>query len=199
MIRVAWLSAFGLLALTACSSPPVPEDRFYRLADLADTTGGVGQRFSGSLAVEMPRAAGIRRQRAILYSNDPEHLELRRHRYHLWEAPPPDMIQQRMLRRFRPLATTVTDRPVADTDYRIQTKLHRFEREVDRGSVTAVVAMDFMILPGRGSNDPLLEKQYSVRVSASSTEMIASARAFSDAVDQIIDQFLGEVREQPAR
>lgn len=198
LVRNGSLLVLALLLVIGCSSPPIPQDRYYRLSfDNQSSLDAGGNLFDGSVSVELPRAAGIRRQRAIIYSNDAEHLELKRHRYLRWEAPPSEMIQKRLLYRFRPLAKTTTDAAHANTDYRIQTTLHRFEREIEDSQVWAVVSMDFKVLPAKASGDPLLEGQYETRVQARGTDMIASARAFSTAVEQVIDQFLAEVRESP--
>lgn len=196
----AWRKAVGLalLVLAGCSSAPVPEDSFYRVGDLPEP-GLVFDQYpiDGRLLVELPRAAGIRRQRGILYSEDPDHVELRRYHYHYWEDAPPEMLQRRLIERLRDaeVAPTITERMTTRVDSRLQTRLRRFERDVDGSSAHAVVTVDFVLFDGSGQGDALFRGSYTRRVPADSMRMIDTARAFTRAVDGVIDEFLAQLAE----
>ena len=89
-----WIACVGFV-LAGCGAPPVPDDHFYRLGEVSSTQKFAQPLIDGKLLVEMPLAAGIRRERAILYSEDPAHVELRRYHYHHWEDQPPRLLQRR--------------------------------------------------------------------------------------------------------
>lgn len=194
----AWRRAavLAVLILAGCSSAPIPEDSFYRIGDLPEP-GLVFEQYpiDGRLLIELPRAAGIRRQRGILYSEDPDHVELRRYHYHYWEDAPPEMLQRRLIERLRDaeVAPTITERLTTRVDRRLRTRLRRFERDVDGTSAHAVVTLEFVLFDGSGQGDALFRGSYTRRVAASSMRMIDTARAFTQAVDGVIDEFLSQL------
>lgn len=186
--RIAVIVVAAVL-VASCSAPaPLPNDRFYRLADAPSSASAAV--IEGTLAIGLPRASGIRRQRAILYSEDANHLELQRYHYHHWEAPPPQLVQQRLIDRMRGMADAVVEGPALGADYRIDSKIHRFDREVDGQSARAVVAVEFSVVSVHDEDQPVYEIQLMAKVPASNPSMTATAEAFTLAVDQVVTDFL---------
>lgn len=190
-----WVACVGLF-LIGCGAPPVPDDHFYRLGNPESGQAFAEPLIEGKLLVEMPLAAGIRRERAILYSEDPAHVELRRYHYHLWEDQPPRMLQRRLVDRLATagVAAAVTDQLSPDTAYRLRVRIERFERELDAGGASAAVALRFQLIRGHRQAVPLFDRSYSERVGADSGEMPATVTAFARAIDRVVDRFLIDLK-----
>ncbi|MFK7955859.1 MAG: ABC-type transport auxiliary lipoprotein family protein [Lysobacterales bacterium] len=193
------LAGLVVMVIVGCSSTPVPEDSFYRLGNLPDPalvfeTPPV----DGRLMIEVPRAAGIRRQRGILYSEDADHVEVRRYYYHFWEEPPPQMLQRRLIERLRlaNLAGSITEGLSSDVDFRLRTRIREFDRRVDGSDMSAVIDIDVILFTGYADGEAIFRNTYRQRVEADSVQMVDTASAFAQALDQVIDQFLSDVREQ---
>ncbi len=195
--RVFWTAA--LLALLAgCSSTPVPEDSFYRLGNLPEPNRVFDSPLiDGRLMIEVPRAAGIRRQRGILYSEDADHVEVRRYYYHFWEEPPPQMLQRRMIERLRlaNAAQSITERLASDVDFRLRTRITEFDRVVDGDQTAAVIDVDVILFTGFADGEAIFRGAYRERVEANSQTMVDTASAFSKALDQVIDRVLDDMAE----
>ncbi|MEM9532201.1 MAG: ABC-type transport auxiliary lipoprotein family protein [Pseudomonadota bacterium] len=184
------------LLLAACSSTPVPEDSFYRLGNLPEPARVYPQpAIPGRVMIEVPRAAGIRRQRGILYSDDPDHVEVRRYYYHFWEEPPPQMLQRRMIERLRlaQAAESVTERLASDVNYRLRSRIREFDRRVDGDQATAVIDIDVIVFTGYTEGQAMFRESYREEVVARSREMVDTAAAFSSAMDRVIDRLIEDL------
>ncbi len=195
-ILLATFLMAGATGLAGCSSTPVPEDSFYRLGNLPEPTLIFDvPPVDGRLMIEVPRAAGIRRQRGILYSEDPDHVEVRRYYYHFWEEPPPQMLQRRLIERLR-LANTarsITEGLSSDVNFRLRSRIREFDRVVDAGTPSAVIDVDMILFTGYTEGEAIFRGTYRERVAAETDEMVDTASAFSRALDQVIDRFLEEL------
>ncbi len=197
--RVLALAGFVAMLMAGCSSTPVPEDSFYRLGNLPEPTLIFeSPPIDGRLMIEVPRAAGIRRQRGILYSEDADHVEVRRYYYHFWEEPPPQMLQRRLIERLRlaSLADSITEGLSRDVDFRLRTRIREFDRRVDGNKMSAVIDIDVILFTGYTDGEAIFRNSYRQRVEADNVNMVSTASAFSQALDQVIDQFLNDVRNQ---
>lgn len=199
-IRRALIAAALAALLAGCKPPPVPDDHFYRFGRVPDGQVFADPVIGGKLLVELPLAAGIRRERAILYSDDPGHVMLRRYHYHLWEDQPPRLIQRRLVDRIMQAgaARSVTDQLAEDTTHRLRVRIERFEREMSAGQAHASIALRFQLIPGHRQAAPLFDETYSERVAAASGEMAATADAFTRGLDRVIDRFLVDLSTRVA-
>ncbi len=109
-LLLALLVSCGLLG--GCqSAPPAPADRYYRLADVPAQSMVVEQWTSGPIEIRELRADGPYLERAILFTHEGQTTHLESYNYDHWIYPPPYLIQQHMVKRFREsrLAPTITD------------------------------------------------------------------------------------------
>ncbi len=195
------LIAPALAALVAgCNPPPVPDDHFYRFGRVPDGQSFAEPVIGGKLLVELPLAAGIRRERAILYSDDPNHVLLRRYHYHHWEDQPPRLIQRRLVDRLvqAGAARSLTDQLTDDTTHRLRVTIERFERELSAGQAHASIALRFQLIPGDRLAAPVFDQTYSERTTAASGDMAATAQAFTRGLDSVIDRFLVDLQRRLA-
>ena len=191
-----WLWIIMVPLLAACgSTAPLPEDQYYRLVAARSLAPMPTPALDGRVHVELPRAAGVRRGRAVLYSEDPQHVVFQQYHYHHWEETPPHLIQRRLIESLRATgaATAATDHALPGTEYRIRSHLRRFDRLVDAGQASAVVELEVQVIDTERPAEPLLERSYTETVDADSTRMADTVRAFSEAVDSIVARLLADL------
>ena len=188
-----------ILLLTACGSiEPVPEDRFYRLAESPVQPPLAQPLLSGVLAVGTVESPGIYSERAILYSEQGHPIELLRYHYHAWIDSPPQLIQDHITLFLRGAAvapTVVTDNGLAKWEYRLTGRLRRFEREMRGTGSSVAVAIEYRLLR-RGGSQPLWIKDYAAQVPVSGERVNDAVLAFSAALNQIDLELLADLKEQ---
>jgi ABC-type uncharacterized transport system auxiliary subunit len=192
------------LLLTACGSiEPVPEDRFYRLAEIPGPEPLAQPLLPGVLAVGMIETPGIYNERAILYSESGNPTELLRYHYHSWADSPPQLLQDQVALFLRGAAvapTVVIDDGQAEWKYRLTGRLRRFEREMHGTGSSVAVAIEYR-LQQRGGSRPLWIGDYAAQIPVSGERVNDAVRAFSAAVNQIDRELLADLKEhvsQPA-
>jgi len=194
-IALAGLAA----ALAGCGvTSPQPEERFYRLGDAPETAPSDGKpHLRGHLCVRPPSASGPQGERPILYSAEPDALELRQYHYHLWVDSPPRLLQRRLIRRLRAAnaADTISSNPPPRGEgYVLDGALRRFERVPDNGGWRAVVAWR-LSLRRHPEGRVVMTEEHTVEIPAEDASMPATVRAFSTAADRLADAFLADIRD----
>jgi uncharacterized lipoprotein YmbA len=190
------------LALGACAAPPVPEDRWYRLDLGMQPAAARGPALPGMLAVALPVADGIHRERAIVYSTEPGGRVLEQYHYHHWVAPPPDLVQAALVTWLRGagVAPEVMGGIAPPPDaWVLSTRLERFERLVgEDGAVEVAVALGaFLRAPQAGHPRHLAD--YQVRRRAAGPSMVATVRAFEDALQAVAARLAADLAAVAAR
>lgn len=192
---------FLSLLLVACGSqPPVPEDRFYRLPDVQS---GENIRLSGfslnkKVVLERLDTEGLYQERAILYVDDNNPLELRRYHYHHWVNSPVNIVSEHLLSYLRSVlpAGEVSRYNAMQNkrkDYQIGGKLVRFERVLNNGNPQAEVALELWV--GADQNPRMLVNEYSASVFAQDGTMHATAIAFGKALEETYANFLQDLKK----
>ena len=107
MVAVAGLLT-AALGVGCAKVPPVPVGRFYRLPPVEQETLGVApakERSAGWLGdvVSVPafRSDGIHKERALVYTDDPEAVALKRYHYHHWVDSPTRLLAEALALRLR--------------------------------------------------------------------------------------------------
>ncbi len=192
-----------LLILAACSSTgPVPEDRFYQLQTNISATPVVpGPVLSGGLRVEHVMADPLRSARAVLYRELRRPLELHRYHYEFWVDQPSRMIYQALLYNLRSsgIADTVyDDTRHADADYRLYTRLLRFERVVGDGAPKVEFELEATLYSER-SGSVMWKGVYFQQQESDGQDMHASARAMQKALEAVLKALLADLAALDAR
>jgi len=186
-----------MFILTGCGSTgPVPEDRFYQLqTNISASAVLTGPVLRGGLRVDYVMADPLRSGRAVLYRDRRRPLELQRYHYEFWVDQPPRMIHQALLHYLR--SSGVADSVVDDTrnanaDYRLHTRLLRFERVVGDG--TPIVEFELQAtLYSKHSGSPLWTGVYLQQQESSGKDMHASTRAMQKALEAVLDSLLADL------
>jgi ABC-type uncharacterized transport system auxiliary subunit len=185
-----------LLALTACAAPPVPEDRFYRLGDAPAAQAALPV-LSARVGVATLKADGLHRERALLYSDDPDHRVLRQYHYHFWSDPPPGLISRHLsgfLNRNGVAAYVLDDIGVADADIdvRLEGRLLRFEQLLGGSGSRVSVEIAFVVVEA-GEPEVLLSRRYQAETGVEGPGFAGVVRGFEAALLQIYRSLLHDL------
>lgn len=185
----------ALLAAGCGVQPPVPEDRYYRLApDRGPSAPAGAVLLPGVLVVERPVAEGVFGERAILYSDDPAGRVLKQYHYHYWLKAPPRLVQDFLVRELRHLgvAARVLDQDTSPSAefYRLSSRLLRFERL--RYPDSSVVEMEFALTPP-GAFEPRFVGRYSESHPTADQELTTVVAGFEMALGAVVQRLRADL------
>lgn len=190
--------ALFILFVSGCVGPRVvPEDHFYRLADLQPDKKLDTPLIKGALAVSRIRTTGLYGERAILFVDEKQPLELRRSRYHFWQDTPGLLIQENLqsyLRKAGFADKVVLAESGMKTDALLVGRLLRFE-SFTGSSDMVFVTMELGLRPA-DQKIPDWSKDYSVSVPIKGTGVSAKIEAFGVALKQVYDAFIRDLQKQ---
>ncbi|MCP4492625.1 MAG: hypothetical protein GY820_35755 [Gammaproteobacteria bacterium] len=184
-IRLVIYCLAGSLLAGCVSSDPVPENNFYRMAELQPAMIKQGSQLPGVLLIERVKAFGILRERPLLYSFEKSPEAVKQHHYHHWVDAPTSLIREQLsayLRSANIAADIVTDTRNRQPDYRLRTELKQFERMLlENGKVEILVALRIEVV----SQDNKLSENYAIRRRLPSNSVLVSVRGINAALAEI--------------
>lgn len=185
-----------LIGLAGCAAPsPAPEDHFYRLPT-ADARHCSGQLTAGTLRVATFRTDGLLHDRAIVYSDADDSVELKKYDYHLWQQDPADLVRDHLLTYLRDcqVAATVTRAADVPAEFVIAGYLGEFMQFRNAGSEYVAVTLELQLRHGV-EGMPLLVKRYSEREPVSDAAMPAVVNAFGRALARLHAHFVSDAQQ----
>ena len=196
MKKLIALSLMCLL-LSACfgGGAEIPQNNFYRLADIAAAGPKFDVPLFSVMAVSSLRSDALHKERAILYSDRAMPLRLLRYHYHHWTQVPNQLIQQNLIDYLR--ATGIAKRVIrygdeTNIDANITGYIRKFERILDKGKVSVNVELELQLetfaAPRRHIQFVASERQI-----AQDDSMHATVRAFGEALQKIFQQFVAKI------
>lgn len=192
MTRILTLS-FAWLALTACGTPgPLPEEKLYRLGEPA-ALAWPSSTLDGGVLVERLRGSGATDDRAMLYSEHEDGLELASYAYHAWVDAPTALVQLQLRKALERagIADLTLGRDAAAARWRISGQLSRFHRQRVGGRWAADVELLLRAESAEGKL-PALVQRYTARVPAADVTVVATAAAFTQALDEVFSAFTAD-------
>jgi ABC-type uncharacterized transport system auxiliary subunit len=194
LARIASAAA-AAAALAGCSSPPVPDEAYYRLPPVAGVERRATPAVDRPIVVDTFLADGVHGEQAILYQLGPE-ASIKAYHYQQWDDPPVRMLQRRLIRRLRDegIAPTVADRlPSGIGALRVVGLIERFERVETDDGWAADVRLEMRVDTEDAAALPLVLKTYAATERADSDTIQATVRAFGRAVDRVFDAFVADL------
>lgn len=183
-----------LLGLVACAGPvPVAADHYYRL--VLDLPARQPVVFSGVTAVERFIAEGELAGRAILHAAAADALEIQRYRRHFWERPLGVLLQGELVRYLEGSGAAPR---VVGSDWRarpewlISARIRRFEH-LTTPPARVLVELELGVQQA-GTRQLVFRKSYRQEAPQNGVELDAMVAAFSVALAQVFERFVGEVR-----
>jgi ABC-type uncharacterized transport system auxiliary subunit len=199
-----WSAALALalvLALAACSQPPVPRDQFYRLSGGVPTTRHDPAPLDGSLGVVRLRADGLVTQRPILFTSRERPNRLEQHSYNYWVESPPLMLRDALVDYLREAgaATSVTvGEARRATGCELTGTLRRMEQITAGGEPsTALIEIEFM-LERANDRTVLLHRTYRAEQVAADLTVDATATAFNSVLGALFARLVADLAAHPA-
>lgn len=190
------LSLLALLSGCGLGGANVPETHFYRLPAISLPVQP--QQFS-QLVIRPVQANGLYHERAMLYAEQSQPLQLQRYHYHLWAEKPAELVGRALYQGLHSsgIAAQISQGLLQpDQAVYIDTRIEQFERLILDNGVKVQVALQFTLRgpdngPANGTYD--LVKTYSAEVSLPGLGMHDSAAAFGEALQQIMQQLLADM------
>ena len=189
------LTIIFLLSLSGCfgGGSEVPQDNFYRLADIS-----AAQKMTSHfniVAVTSLKSDALHQERAILYSEAAQPLNIQRYHYHHWTQVPNELIQEHLieyLRKAEYAPRIVRYGEVVKIDAKVSGFIKRFERVLDAGIVKVSVELELHLETLTDKREHF-QSTYKIKQETSDTSMHASVVAMSTALENIYQQFMNDV------
>lgn len=192
-----FISAVITLLLSACTtSPPVPDDHYYRLTTVQPEQTGRSPSLKGVLKVDPVKTYGIYRERALLYSRSEHPQELQQHRYHYWIDTPSRLIRDQLVDFLR--ASQIAERVAGSQlrvqgDMRLKLSLKQFERVIDSAAPHRVrVTLEAVLIDADGA--PQMTQRYQRELEVSDSSIASSVRTFNQALHEIYGDLLKDLQ-----
>lgn len=142
-MRILILSLLVLLGACA-SQKPVPVDNYYRLPDIDAASVPDVALSDGMIFVDILETDGLHRERALVYSESREGLELNQYHYQHWIDSPTRMIRDHLVQYLRAAAAAPTIVTSVDLYPQIEItgKINRFDQIINDGKTEVVIALE---------------------------------------------------------
>ena len=197
MIHYKPLAAVVLsLALGACASVgPPPQENYYRLPSLPVTAVKNGPLLKGTLLIDQVTADELHSDTAMLYSEDPQGLQLHRYSYQHWQDSPPNLVATSLQRQLSDagIAGNVVLNEAGETPaWVLNVRLDRFEQwsGKDRHSVMVEMALQ---LKDDQQRQTVLNENYAKTVNMPDSEPLTSVGGYREALRQVVESFLADL------
>lgn len=192
--RIASSSAVmlaGIILLSACSQPPVPQDRYYRIN--APDAVSSGLLLPGTVEIDRFGAEGLAAGRSIIFVADERTLQ--EYNYDFWHKPPGDMFRDAMIDFLRASGAAqnfVTPEMRASANYLLTGRIQALETV--RGlNPKAIVALELAVTDGVTGSIKLV-RSYRAEVPADGSSVKAAVAAANQGVADIFTRFLSDLR-----
>ena len=173
------------------STPPTPQDHFYRLTLLETQQKHETPPLKGTLKVERVRSFNIFRERAILYTFADAPEVIKQHHYHHWIDSAPALIYQQIvsyLRESRIASPVVDEHYTGQSNYRLLLELNNFERILhNSGAIKVSVGITAELMSANNSQ-PILVKHLSVEKTTTDASIPASVKAMNEGLLDLYQQ-----------
>ena len=196
ILQVLLIGILALFGLSACSTPPpVPDDSYFRLQQSQPRKRFSEPVLPGILLIETPEAAGVRRSRKIIYSEDQGHLRFQQYHYHHWEDSPPNLIQRHLTEVLSAsgVASAAVDRRKGSIQYVLESRIERFDRLLSGGGAISHIEFEIWLIDLEDPDRILLHRHYEEKVTASSMTMETTVVAFSKGLELIFKRLLEDL------
>ena len=186
----------SLLLVACASSPPVPDDHYYRLTTVLPEPISGSSKIKGVLKVDPVKAYGIYRERALLFSRSEHPEELQQHRYHYWIDTPSRLIRDQLVDFLRAsqIAESVAGSQLpVQGDWKLKLSLKQFERVIDKSAAHRVrVTLEALLIGSDG--EQLMTKRYQRELATSDASIASSVRSFNLALHEIYIDLLKDLQ-----
>jgi cholesterol transport system auxiliary component len=180
-----------VVLLSACASGPAPRDHFYRVELAPPARSLESPLLDGILEVSRFRLDSLSDGRDLVYRSDADAAELQRFAYHRWVDPPSAMLQGEIasyLGRAGVAQAVVTSDIRIDAAYALDGRILRYEIVLG-GPGEVRLELEFGVTD-QASRDLLFLGSYAVARPFPPDDLEAAARAYSDALEEILQQFV---------
>jgi len=180
--------------LSACigGGQPTIKDVFYQLP-APQVPQQLGSPLINRLVVRPLHSDGLRRERAMLFSEEAEDIAIQRFSYQFWSDNPTALIERYMVAYLQHsgLAKSVLHEEAGlHGDYLLTGRLLNFEQIRVEGETTQVQVSLQLQLTSNTTTEINLIKTYPVRMHTQQETMLGITRSFALALNRVLDRFI---------
>lgn len=199
LLRSALLGLSAVL-LSGClgGGRPAPSDYFYQLGPPTEALRDQSQESPpvDTIVVRGLRSDGLRQERAMLYTREPQGLVVERLSYDFWADSPPELVKIYLVRSLRQtgLARLVTGDPIGRRpELEVGGRLLHFEQlRLPGRPVAILVELELQVEDARNGRVLWLES-YRDRSTLDDDRMALISAGFRDALDRILARFVADL------
>ena len=191
-----YLSVLAITAMLGCASGPAPHDSYYRF-NLPDPPNRMASpALRGTLLVTRPWTDALTGERSLLYRENGDAAQVRRHAYHRWVDSPTTLLQQEIAGYVRAVGLAeivVTPERRADPDYLLTCRIVKLERVLDsppRSDIELELGITRMT-----DRHAVMLKTYREAQPAAGTGVAASVDAYNQALSRVLKHFVEDLSE----
>ncbi len=186
------LVSAGLLSACIGGGQPAIKDVFYQLP-APQLSQQPGSPLIDCLVVRPLRSDGLRRERAMLFSEEAGDIAIQRFSYRFWSDNPTALIERYMvayLQRSGLARRVLHEEAGLRGDYLLTGRLLNFEQIRIKGETTQVQVSLQLQLTADVPSEKSLIKTYPVRIMTEQESMLGITHTFATALDQVLDSFI---------
>ena len=198
MIRILNLNLIfaSIGFLTACgSTPPVPEDQYYRLQAIYASEPLTTKPLAGTIEVDRFVADGLTSERAIVYSDIQKPNQVRAYHYDFWIKPPTVMLRDELvsfLRKSKISDAVVTPEMRVNAEYALTGKIKHLEQVKMESGYRTILEVELGLRhPNTGKL--LFLDTYRLENDASGSSVGAAVKSLNTALSIIYSEFLTSI------
>jgi len=192
LLSIALIHILGSCSL---GGSPAPQDHFYRLPEI---TLSPQQSIYKEIVIKPVKSSGLYHERAILFIESQHPLEIKRYHYRFWSATPAELIHSGLYQGLLSsgIASQISrEISTLRPDFIIDSRIIHFERLIESQQVTIEVALDVSVRRGDSSAVLLKASRYHASRILKTRDMHASAVAFGEALQEISEHLVKDLRE----
>lgn len=192
-MRLIFLLPF-MSFLGACSlgGGPAPKDHFYRLPEIVLDSR---QTLYKTIVIKPVKSTGLYHERAILFINSEQPLELQRYHYSFWATTPAELVHNALYQGLQSSAiASQVKRNLSELrpDFIIDTRIINFERFIETSNVRIKVELEVSVRSGDSSKEGWTQR-YKDSQLLQATDMHSSAEAFGVALRRISEALVADI------
>ncbi|MCG8324027.1 MAG: PqiC family protein [Thiotrichales bacterium] len=183
-----------LLFLISCGAQkPVPIDHFYRLPEISSESVPDVSLSDGVIYVSIFETDGLHRERALVYSEGGNELELKQYHYQHWVDSPTRMLRDHLVQYLRAASASPTVVTSVDPypQMEIRGKIHRFDQINTDSNTSVTVSLE---LRADSDNRLLHIQDYDFTETVSGDSVEDTVNSYNSLLIKSFTQFVNDVK-----
>jgi cholesterol transport system auxiliary component len=179
--------------VTACASPPVPKEQYFRLV-ATPATEKLAHPFVGILEASPFGADGVTGERPLLFTENGG-TKLGQRSYALWTELPATMLRDQLVTYLRSVGAAeqvVPSELRLGAAYRIQGEIKRLEQSAGKKNDTGILELELSVID-EASDQLVLSKVYHTETPAADHSIDGAVAALNAGLQDVLKRFAADI------